>query len=113
MPTLDDFDTFVDKFECEALTLFRAKNKEYATTSDCFDNFNVLAQDTGQKRETIALIFAHKHWRSVQQAIASGDYGNRVESIRGRFIDLANYIRVMAMMVEERLREEGARDAGQ
>jgi hypothetical protein len=94
------------------LELSRAKGEEYDNGANAFDNFNRVSHELEMTPESVLLVFASKHWRSVLdygRDLKEGRSRDRTEPIEDRVDDLIVYLCLLKGMVVARRRlAEGA-----
>lgn len=98
--TFAEFDEFTETFLKEVRKMKDTKGKEYANTTDRFDNFNRLALKNDVGRLVVANIYMTKHLDAIDSYIKTGREHSS-EPIRGRFIDAVTYLILMAGMQDE------------
>lgn len=83
--------------------LRNSKGKEYdGGLGDRLGNFRRNAVALGVSMETVLMIYAEKHWGSIQSYVRSGNKVLSNENIEGRVRDLMNYMFLFLLMCEER-----------
>ncbi len=95
----EEFRAIITKMDNACNAVLNSGQKEYARDTDVFANFEKLSLDLGISREQVLWVQAMKH----RDGIASYIRGVRSqrEDVRGRIIDLINYLRLLYAMVEE------------
>lgn len=79
--------------------LQQTKGREYASDTDSLANFKA-GERIGISPLQKSLVFAEKHWFSVQSYARLGKELSN-ETIEGRLLDLANYVFLMYAIVQE------------
>lgn len=88
--------------------IMNSKGKEYdGNIGDRLGNFRRNAAAMQVSMETVLMIYAEKHWGSIQSYVRSGNKVHSNESIEGRVRDLMNYMFLFLLMCEERSSENG------
>jgi hypothetical protein len=96
----EEFDKFTEDFFDEVRRMRDTKGKEYARTTDRFDNFNRLAAELQLPREKVWQVYFTKHWDSIRSYIDSKrEFSD--EKIHGRLIDAVTYLILLAGMFKE------------
>lgn len=101
-----DLDTFIEfskKRDEKAYVILNQANDEYAKNTNKFENFDMIADffnaalpefDGKFKPQHVAIIYFLKHFISIMKDVSIR------EDMSGRFIDAANYIRLIDGMAE-------------
>ena len=79
----------------EAYALYDKAHQEYATDADRLDNFKTIARLLGLTPRQVLLTYFLKHVLSFARG------GTIREPMRGRRIDMMNYIRLDELMEQE------------
>jgi hypothetical protein len=90
----------VEKFFKDCIALQKTKGKDYTTEGDAFKDLCDEAVAMGIKPEQVLWISMHKHYKAVRRFCRYGQ--TQSEPIRGRLKDLANYVSLMAVLIENR-----------
>jgi hypothetical protein len=87
----------------EAHDIALAKGKDYAGNSDVNANFKQGAENVGTSKYVIWHVYADKHFSAVRSGIKANPNRPEVasEPLRGRIIDLINYLILLGAMLEE------------
>lgn len=102
---------FREQFWADAAELFDRKDKEYRHGAPPLNNFRECGELLGLRPSYVALVFAYKHFRAVCSHVRNPrPDGELTEPIRGRLLDLANFVWVLAALLEEEGNEEGCRE---
>lgn len=99
--TFEEFDKFTQELLTEVVKMRDTKGKEYANSTDRFDNFNRLSKRLDLSREKVLMVYLSKHMDSIDSYIVNGKTFSN-EAIRGRIIDAITYLTLLAGMIEER-----------
>lgn len=86
-------------------SLSTVKGGEYAGDDDRLANFRRNAEALGVSMETCLMVYAGKHWDSLQQFVkdlSTGKDRPRSEPLSGRADDLIVYLILFKAMLEER-----------
>jgi hypothetical protein len=87
----------------ELRDLLLVKGGEYAPGADALVNFKETRDGSGiPTLSQVWLVFATKHWRSIQNYIkdqVAGVERQRSESINGRINDLINYLLLLKVII--------------
>ena len=97
--TKAEFGIIVQHVQTQMESVLESAGKEYAAEDNVFANFERSATDLNLERDEILWVYAMKH----RDGIASYLRGHRSqrEDVRGRIIDLINYLTLLYAMVEE------------
>lgn len=82
----------------DELNIIQQGRKEYAHTENVFANFNRLGNLLGMTPEQVLMVYAYKHLDGILSWI-NGHKSQR-EDVRGRIVDLRNYLAILYGMVE-------------
>ena len=83
----------------------RKKGDEYAHEDDRLDNFKRNARALGISPELVLMVYAEKHFGSIQSYVKKGcpyEDPEMTEPIVGRIYDLQNYMDLLLALLEER-----------
>lgn len=86
-------------------SLSKIKGGEYSGDDDRLANFRRNALALGVSPETCLMVYAGKHWDSIQQFVKDMNQGKertRSEPLSGRADDLIVYLILFKAMLEER-----------
>ena len=84
------------------------KGDEYANDDDRLMNFKRNAASLGVLPELILMVYAEKHFGSIQHYVKKGclfEDPEMTEPIVGRIYDLQNYMDLLLALLEERHKE--------
>jgi len=95
--TFKEYDLITRKFMDDTLKMGEGKGREYANSSDRLDNFKRIAKQTGTTPEIVAMVYATKHWDSINWAIKNKNY----KDIDGRIADVINYLLLLRAIIFE------------
>jgi hypothetical protein len=86
-----------------AIELAVGKRLSYASADDVLSNFKVQGERTGLTKYQVWLNFSEKHILSIENAIKTTPESPQdpSESLRGRILDLINYLTLFAGLLEE------------
>jgi len=84
----------------DALDLLVEKGKDYSPSGGAFENFEATAQETGLSREQVLLVYLSKHMVTLRKVANGG--ASVTEPVRGRALDVINYVALLVMMLSER-----------
>lgn len=94
-----DFLKFRDNLLADAFNITMAKGKDYTKGSeDVLRNFKETGSDLGIEPLKVWGIFAKKHWDAI---VAYLKGKTESEPIRGRIIDLINYLVLLECLIAE------------
>ena len=88
--TRKEFDLFAVDFVNEQNMLMKTKGKDYAGDEDVLTNFKRIASNIGLTPLEAWYVYSSKHWDAITSFVKNGKVES--ESIRGRFIDMSNYL---------------------
>lgn len=94
-----DFESFASKFVKGMENLLVAKGGDYSTDTDRLSNFKEQAKLLGVPARVIWAVYCHKHIDAVDRWVREGKLTS--ETIRSRFLDLANYALLGAALAED------------
>lgn len=89
----------LNEFFAECTTILEKKGRDYNPDDVAFSEVREIAADVGIKPEQVLMVFANKHWQAVKAHAKSGQLAS--EPIRERLKDMANYMALYAVMIEE------------
>ena len=95
-----------DAFFMECIELQRTKGKDYTTEGDAFQDLRHEAEAMGITPEKVLWISMNKHYKAVRNFCRCGQ--TQSEPIRGRLKDLANYVSLMAVLIEDEAQPSNA-----
>ena len=98
--TFTEFDNFNSELLDAVTRMSESKGREYAGSSDRFDNFNRLAARLDLPRQQIWLVYFTKHMDAIESYIRL-QHVQSDESIYGRIVDAITYLTLLAGMVQE------------
>jgi hypothetical protein len=101
--TIDDRTLFIAKLMEDCLKVLDSKGRAYSGNDEANANFIRTAQDSGLTKYQIWMVFFNKHKDSILNAIKDSPTNphDATEGLRGRIIDGANYLMILASMLEE------------
>lgn len=76
-----------------------AKGVEYGSKDDRLANFKRIAKQVELDPKRVLMVFASKHWDSINHYVITGEAGT--EPIRDRLYDLVNYMCLLNGLNEE------------
>ena len=88
----------IEKFFEACIELQKTKGKDYTTDGDAYKDLCDEADAMGITPEKVLWISMNKHWKAVRNFCKKGQ--TESEPIDGRLKDLANYISLMAVLIE-------------
>jgi hypothetical protein len=88
--THDEYKIHIAKYLNEMAEVTASKNHDYSVRDDAMDNFKLIGEMLGISPRLVWSVLWMKHVTAVINHMAK-DKSLRSETIRGRFIDLANY----------------------
>lgn len=93
----------ITAIERETILMDR-KGEEYRAEEDVLANFKEDGPAVGvdDPMKTL-MIYAGKHWRSIQRYVRTGKEG--AEPIQGRIDDLVNYMHLLLGLIEEKRKQ--------
>lgn len=92
----------VKKFFNDCIALQQTKGKDYTTDGDAFKDLCDEANAMGIKPEQVLWIAMNKHYKAVRRFCRYGQ--TESEPIDKRLKDLANYISILAVLIEAKHR---------
>jgi hypothetical protein len=103
----EEFNVFCQQLDKDSYDVMDKAKQEYASNAQRFSNFDHASQRlrrnprlTYIKPSDVALVFLDKHIDSLMSGISLR------EDIRGRIIDIINYMKLYAGMIEEENKAE-------
>lgn len=90
----------VEKFFKDCVALQKTKGKDYTTAGDAFKDLCDEAEAMGITPEKVLWISMNKHYKAVRNYCKRGQ--TESEPIQNRLKDLANYISLMAVLIQNR-----------
>ncbi len=93
-----EFDEFIQNFITEQSNLMKTKGKDYAGDADVLTNFKRIADNIGLSPLEAWYVYASKHWDAITTFVKTTKVTS--ESIRGRFIDMSNYLLLGMAIIE-------------
>jgi hypothetical protein len=99
--TKEEFTEFRRKLNEECEGLLDCKGSDYTTGNDRLDNFKRVSEVTGVTPLGVWSVYFLKHVLAIMKYVRS----HRVESesIRGRFVDVRNYIDLGMAIIDEEI----------
>jgi len=94
------FDEFQSGLLAEVVAMKNTKGKEYANSSDRFENFNRLAKQLELPRDKVLLVYLTKHLDAINYYTKTRN-DSPSEPIRGRIVDAITYLTILAGMWAE------------
>lgn len=99
--TRDEFMNVRSEALARENVLLQVKGQEYHSDEDFLQNFKEDGPAVGVEDPMKTLmIYAGKHWRSIQRYVRTGREG--AELIHGRIDDLVNYMHLLLGLIEEK-----------
>lgn len=95
----EEFDNFKMEFFNDQNDLLTLKGHDYTGGGDRLANFKEEGEALGVTPLQVWATFAGKHWRALCTFVRDGSL--RSESVRSRFLDLANYALLGAALAAE------------
>jgi hypothetical protein len=98
--TVEEFDKFIKEEilpDCQAI--MSSKGISYSGLEDKLGNFKRLSVLTNTESEKVLFIYFTKHFDALSSYIR-GEYKDS-ESIRGRILDIINYMLLLAALLKE------------
>lgn len=95
--TFKEYQTITNKYISDILKMGEAKGIEYANSKDRLDNFKRIGKQIGVRPEVVALVYASKHWDSINWALKTGNY----KALDGRIADVINYLLLLRAIIFE------------
>lgn len=92
----DDFERFARELQNDAWQVLKDKGADYARSDNAFHNFEATANFTGQTKEQVLGGHMYKHIAAIYRYIRDGKVDS--EGLRGRAIDLINYVTFLVAM---------------
>lgn len=110
--TEKQFQEIRQDFYEERTKILNLKGLEYADDRDRLGNFRRGFERAGVLPETVCFIYMQKHFdaiatyvRSWQAGHLSGHRPKMQESIRGRLMDLANYVEFLDALIKDEMQQ--------
>lgn len=100
-----EFEEFAKVFVVDMIDLLKVKGGDYSNEVDRLSNFKEQAKLLGVPARVIWAVYCHKHIDAVDRWVREGKLTS--ETIRSRFLDLANYALLGAALAED-LKDEGS-----
>jgi len=97
--TREKFNKFIQEFINEQKELMDIKGSDYSGDKDALSNFKRIAKNIGDDPLKVWYVYASKHWDSITTFVRAGRVNS--EHIRGRFLDMANYLLLGMAIIEE------------
>lgn len=113
--TFEDFDKLQETLLGKVKDMKNTKGREYAGTSDRFDNFNRASSKIGIHRIQILMVYLAKHLDSIDTFVREfpkdKNYVKKLsEPIEGRIVDAITYLTLLAGMITEEKPVEKEKD---
>jgi hypothetical protein len=90
-------------FFVECAAILEKKGGDYNPDGVAFSEIKKEAEDLGLRPEQVMLVLAGKHWGAIKTYVKTQKL--TTEPIRERLKDLANYMALMAVMLEANKKE--------
>lgn len=97
--TPEQFESVRANIESSCLKLLVEKGADYTDGKDRLHNFKTISNDLGVSPLVAWFVYAYKHWKSIANYVRTGQ--SQSEDIRGRFMDLRNYLDLGLAIVTE------------
>ena len=88
----------VEEFFEVCMDIQDSKGRDYTTDGDVFKDLKAEAEAMGITPEKVLWISMNKHYKAVRNFCKKGQ--TESEPIKGRLKDLANYVSLMAVLIE-------------
>ncbi len=98
--TIDERNKRLDVFFQECRVILEKKGKDYNPDDVAFSEVRNVAKQVGVTPEQALMVFVNKHFSAVMSHAHRGQVES--EPIRERLKDVANYMALYAVMLEDR-----------